>query len=378
LKNTVSKNDIELLLWELWEYWKTLWTVEQVSTDIFNILNLAKNSNWANIDHKVWVNNLQNTERFPWCEKVISDNVFAHQVRLSEIVDELMFFIEEIVNEWNFNSKIDGWYVYWLALVHDDSEWISPLKDIPTTIKLWLSEQSNKILSILEDSFIDILSRFHEDNLKYGMTSDKLKELYLDSENKNSLSWQMVSYLDKVDWFMSCLHEIYNWNEWFKKQFKNYIKILTEIRDNKEKYPKIRFILDWDINKFQNKINNLPWFDSSNDYDYDKSVIKKTWNRSSNVLELFNINWLLDIEKYLDKIIDTWIIDKSYEYQILAWADWLHPDFEPNVETTIFKSYEAWKIAYAKMCYIDVNWNKINWYDAMYWKCEIPFKFNKK
>jgi len=361
----LEKKDIEILVTELWEYWKTLGTIDEISKSIFEVIELSKKDNIDEDEYKKWVMNLKNTERFAWLNNIISDNVYSHQVRLSELVDELSFFLELINIDDSNDIKINIPYISTLALIHDDVEWVSILKDIPTIIKLALSENSKKILSIIDESCIDLLSKHHYGHLKMYSSKD-LKSFYLDSENKITLEWQLLSFLDKIDWFMFTLHELFNWNRDFLEPFGNYLKILKDIKNNKNKYPEIRFLLDWNISDFKEKVNRAKWWFDDEEFDYDEIYFKKWSDRSVNVLDLFDIDKLLEIENKLDYILNYKVVNKKYEYQVLADADNLYPEFDVDVITTDIPSYESWKITFAKMYYFNNDWKVVNWYDVMY------------
>ena len=365
MEKTLKQKDIKLLIEELWEYWKTLWTVDEISKSVFDVIKLSNSEEVGENEYKKWVNNLKETERFAWLDNIISDNVYSHQIRLSEFVDELSFFLDLFNKDKTNNININIGYLWTLALIHDDVEWVSIFKDIPTIIKMALSEQSKKILSIIDDSCINLLSK-HQNNHLIFYTSEQLKNFYLDSENKITLEWQMLSFLDKVDGFMFTLHELFNWNRDFLEPFGNYLKILKDIKNNKNKYPEIRFLLDWDISEFKENVNKAKWLFDDEEFDYDEMYFKKWSNRSVNVLDLFDIDKLLEIESKLDYILNYKVVNKKYEYQVLADADNLYPEFETDVSTTDIPSYESWKITFAKMTYTSKEWNIINWYDVMY------------
>ncbi len=368
----LEKTDIEYLLLELGEYWKSLWDISSVSEEVFEIINTANGNTNTSYDHKVWVKNTMDLRRFPMLDKILDDNVFSHQLRLFQILKELTYFFNIINQERPEWDKIDLKYALNLASIHDDTEWVNPFKDIPTIIKISLSDKAKEILDEVEIACIEILSKNQSDHLKIESTED-LKSKYLDSLNKNSMEWQLVSYLDKVDWFMYCVHEIFAWNKQFLSPFQDYVRFLTEIRDNKSKYPKIRYLIDGDKNDFEKKVTS--WFP----YNINRILSKQELtayselNRRKNAVKLFDIDSLLTIVPHVLDIHNNsetnLLVDKKPEYRELIINDSKnHLNKLPlaDIYTTQYEFYEAWKIAYAKIWYQELNWNIKFWFDMMY------------
>jgi hypothetical protein len=230
---------------------------------------------------------------------------------------------------------------------------------------MWLSIKSNETLSIIENACINVLAKHQKEHLKL-YSEENLKKLYLDSEKKITLEWQLLSYLDKVDWFLFCVHELHNWNKDFLAPFNNYIKILKNIKNNKSKYPKIRFFLDSDIKKLKSIVWDSFIFETQKYIDWNEEISRKMYDRYSNILELFNIEWLLNIANDLENIIKNWVVNKKEDYKRIAKSNRVFSDSTPEISTTNLPAYEAWKIAFAKIWYDDWNWNMIYWFDAMY------------
>lgn len=373
----ISKSSIEKLYNELWDYWKSLWTFEQVSKDIFDLLEFPKNK--EEIDHNIWVQNLVDIERFPWYNKVVSDNVLSHQFRLYFLVLEAYTFILNTINKspskfW-LKKKIDLDYLKKIALSHDDVEWINPLKDIPTDIKMNLSENTKNILSLIEDKCINILSVHQKDHLRHT-SSRELKFIYKDAEFKKTQEWQLLSFLDKLDWFCFCINELVNWNREFIKPFNNYISILKEIKNNKEKYNLIRWLIDSEsfylIDDFEKSIwqkaIDYVWRDlHSFEYITYTKII-----RNIHSIDLFNIDSMIQLEDQIETLV-SWVYkkDKSREYYELVNNDenvftWMFA--VPDIRTSRIFFYETWKIAFAKVRYDSWWWKIVNWIDEMYWK----------
>jgi len=359
---TINWADIKLLISELWEYGESLWPLDKVSRDIFDILNLSSNtSSW--VDHNVWVENLMNTQRFPEFQLITHDNIFAHQVRLSNIVKELWYFFDEINYNWYFENKISVWYLSSLALVHDDTEWVNPLKDIPTNIKNSLSGKAKIILHDIELACINILANHQIDHLK-DFSKEELRGLYFDAESKNSLEWQLLSYLDKVDWFLFTLHEILNCNTEIIEVFNNYINILKSIKEDKSKYPLIRFLIDADIGLLRDVISKSFLFSNQELLWIDESINDTMKSKLLSFVELFNLDWLIKIqieENY------SWTQDDKSDYETLRDMNWIYTDAMPKVKSSGIPAYDAWKIAYSNVWYYNW-WELINWIDLMFKK----------
>lgn len=359
---TINWADIKLLVSELWEYGESLWPLDKVSRDIFDVLNLSsKASTW--IDHNFWVKNLMNTQRFPEFELITHDNIFAHQVRLSNIVKELSYFFDEINYNWYFDNKINVWYLFSLALVHDDTEWVNPLKDIPTNIKNSLSDKAKTILHDIEKACIDVLVNHQIDHLK-DFSKEDLRWLYFDAESKTSLEWQLLSYLDKVDGFLFTLHEIYNWNTQMVVAFNNYIDILKSIRDDKNKYKMIRFLIDADIDLLRNIISKSFLFSNQELLWIDESINDTMKNKLLSFVELFNLDWLIKIKIEEN---DNWTHDNKSDYETLRDMNWIFTDNMPKIKSSGILAYDAWKIAYSTVWYYNW-WELVNWTDLMFKK----------
>lgn len=359
---TINWADIKLLISELWDYGKSLWPLDKVSRDIFDVLNLSSStSTW--IDHNLWVKNLMNTQRFPEFELITHDNIFAHQVRLSNIVRELWYFFDEINYNWYFWNKINVGYLFSLALVHDDTEWVNPLKDIPTNLKNSLSDKAKVILHDIEKACIDVLVKHQIDHLK-DFSKEDLRWLYFDAESKTSLEWQLLSYLDKVDWFLFTLHEIRNWNSQMIEAFNNYINILKSIKEDKSKYPLIRFLIDADIDLLRDVISKSFLFSNQELLWIDESINDIMKTRLLSFVELFNLDWLTKIQ--IEKT-DNWTQDDKNDYETLRDMNWIYTDTMPKVKSSWIPAYDAWKIAYSNVWYYNW-WDLVNWTDLMFKK----------
>jgi len=318
---------------------------------------------WVWVDHNIWVENLMNTQRFPEFELITHDNIFSHQVRLSNIVRELWYFFDEINYNWYFEKRINVWYLISLALVHDDTEGINPLKDIPTNLKNSLSDKAKIILHDIENACIDVLSNYQTEHLeKYS--KDKLKWLYIDAELKTSLEWQLLSYLDKVDWFLFTLHEINNWNTHIIQAFNNYVDILKSIKEDKSKYKMIRFLIDADINLLRNIILKSFLFSNQEIIWLDNSIADNMKSRLFSFIDLFNLEWLIKIQ--INENVKLIYDDKNY-YQFLSDMRWIYTTSMPKIKSSGIPAYDAWKIAYSNVWYYNW-WELINWTDLMFKK----------
>ncbi|MDD2907274.1 MAG: HD domain-containing protein [Candidatus Gracilibacteria bacterium] len=360
---SINGEDIKSLISELGEYGESLGPLDDVSKDILEILNMSTKAS-SEVNHNVWIENLMNTQRFPEFKLLTHDNIFAHQVRLSNIVRELSYFFDEINFHGHFQTRINVGYLFSLALVHDDTEGINPLKDIPTNLKNSLSDKSKKILYEIEKSCIDVLSNHQIEHLK-DFSKDELRGLYFDAESKTSLEGQLLSYLDKVDGFLFTLHEIYNGNTGLIIAFNNYINILKSIKEDKNKYPMIRFLIDADIDSLRNIIGNSFLFSNQELIGMDLQIGDNMKNRLLGFVELFNLEGLIKID--IDRIIKSDNQNNKSDYETLRDMTGIFTDSMPQIKSTGIIAYDAWKIAYSNVGYYNGG-ELVNGTDLMFKK----------
>ncbi len=216
--------------------------------------------------------------------ETISTMIYRDYVGLhSKRIELLIWFNRPLFKE-IFGEEFNDHYATLYAGVHDILEWISPFWDIPTPIKKWLSPRSNKIMNIIERKLWEILIRSYplvhpEHEYDRAMLEDMI--------SKKTLESQVVSYFDKLDWFLACFHEIIAGNEEFRIPFSNYINIFKEIK-SWESLPTLQKYILWEWNENQGDLALLNQVDS----------IIEQWERIDDIF------WECDTTESMEKNID--------------------------------------------------------------------------
>lgn len=149
-------------------------------------------------------------------------------------------------NRWGLFRRIfwedfNDHYLTLYAKVHDILEGLSPFWDIPTPLKLWLSNRSQEVMDIVERKLWEILiSKIPLSEYWDEYDEDMLEDMI----TKKSLESQVLSYFDKVDWFIACFHELIAWNGNFREPFANYIAIFKDIKAWR-KLPNLQVLFNW-------------------------------------------------------------------------------------------------------------------------------------
>lgn len=180
------------------------------------------------------------------------DNVASHWYRIDSMIHSIMISSDILINRAlikrlpngfllrdnpimldikEFLSSIDFYRAWFIAIHHDDTEWFSWLWDIPTPVKKWLPDDLKSYL----DEFESVISMQISDLVNLGdeyisLEPNPYLEILDESQAKDSVESQLNSYLDKLDWFMSCFHEVTAGNILFVEPFRNYIKYFKEFK----------------------------------------------------------------------------------------------------------------------------------------------------
>ena len=298
------------------EVWISSELIEKTITLIIAILNWQVNG--AQVV-KEWNEKLYLLKRFNTINNMVyRDYVWIHQHRLANIIINYPYFIL-------FNRKhFDLDYAKILASHHDITEWISPLWDIITPTKIGLNKNLSKLLEKIELACIELILM----NFKiWWVTQKTQKKLYLDSLYKSTFEWKLVSYLDKLDWFMVCFHEITAGNNDFIKPFKGYLEIFKKIKSLKL-YPELSHLF------YLGKI----WFEQ---------YLKKTNSDKSHLQQLilstafFDINTILAQENKLKELLKNW---KFHDINNINYNDFWFPAYQAwkNATLSMNQSHNLW------------------------------------
>ena len=216
----VKKLDIPpLLIWGVIEQiiWLSRWQISYTADDINN--RLEKEKRWRGM-----------SMNFP-------DNVALHSERVKKMAEVSSSLLSSLYTDFDLE------YFVFLAKFHDLPEAISPVWDIPSPFKIKFN--ANDLVTATKVDIIAIerlLLTYPFPPLKNG--SDSRRALY-DSLTKGSLEMQVVSYLDKLDWFFTCIQEVLSgnskkykqkrlWTKSFLDKALWYIDVLKEIKAGKK------------------------------------------------------------------------------------------------------------------------------------------------
>lgn len=164
--------------------------------------------------------------RFADIPMIYRDYVGIHSKRIMLLIGfERPFFKKVFWNEFNDH------YLTLYAEIHDILEWLSPFWDVPTPLKLWLSKKSQEIMDTVERKLWEIyIQRVPLAHWEYEYDEAMLEDMI----TKKTLESQVLSYFDKVDWFLACFHELVAGNKDFLEPFWNYIAIFKDIKSWKK------------------------------------------------------------------------------------------------------------------------------------------------
>lgn len=91
---------------------------------------------------------------------------------------------------------------------------------------MWLSKKSQTIMNSVEEKLWKILIS----RIPLSGTFEYDEQSLRDMISKETIESQFVSYIDKLDGFMACFHELVAGNKDFLEPFFNYIKIFQDIK----------------------------------------------------------------------------------------------------------------------------------------------------
>jgi 5'-deoxynucleotidase YfbR-like HD superfamily hydrolase len=219
-----SENTIELLLTELQtpeiEVARVHQTVQSVlNLDWSNSIPAELSERIRSTDHRAYA-----IPRFAWREMIYRDYVGIHSQRIQMMLSQTNTDTLELLLPWFRRT-----YILAYTLQHDVIEGISPFGDIITPIKKQLSPQSAELMNFIERILGELLISVLRlsDWWKYD------QEIINDIIEKLSTESHLVSYLDKLDAFLSCFHEIIAGNEDFIEPFHDYVEMLEDFQSGK-------------------------------------------------------------------------------------------------------------------------------------------------
>lgn len=125
---------------------------------------------------------------------------------------------------WNIDE-----FLFW-CLYHDSPEWISVVWDLPTPVKESFNDKMRSIHCDYEIQLIRIVTQNILDPQITWFSQEKMFKLLKEFDTKNTLRWNMLSYEDKFDACMVCLHEVRNGNiDFFLEKLKWYAQFFHEV-----------------------------------------------------------------------------------------------------------------------------------------------------
>lgn len=237
------------------------------------------------VSHKELHNAIAREQRFPGHQEintgikmVYQDYVWVHQHRMFSLADMLQNELEGL-GIWDINEFL------FLCLYHDAPEWISAVGDLPTPVKESFSPIMRSIHNYYEEQLINIVTNHILDTQITWFSNSQMFNLSHESDEKQTLRAQMLSYQDKFDACMICIHEIQAGNiNFFLDKLKWYAGFFNDVSIWK-RLPLIR--------------NLIPSLDSS-------WLLQEIYNPSKIVLETSDIvMWENKDQKSRNKIIDT-------------------------------------------------------------------------
>lgn len=296
---------------------------KRISSKVASILQWDIQDIYINCSHEI-DNTLWRAvylPRFKGMNMIYQDYVGLHQQKVSALIIQTLDYIQF------FFPDIRIHYLKDLSDYHDVLEWVSPFWDIPTPIKLALSEKSQQTIDIVEDRLGQIFFYMRPLITFPEHTEEVLEDIIW----KHSIESKVLSYFDKFEGFMTCIHELVAGNEDFYTPFENYIKIFQDIKSGK-KLPEIQILL-------QNRERYLEDLQSRS-HMYSPEVYSSIVQSSS----IFDIDSMLEIADRVNEIFDKYSSTKSMQVNI-------------NNDLWI-ACYGYWKNAIRKM----VLFNTSEWY----------------
>lgn len=252
--------------------------------------------------------------RFEHIPMVYRDYVGVHSDRIM-----LLFWLNRwVLFKQIFWDDFNDHYLTLYAKVHDILEGLSPFWDIPTPLKLWLSDRSQEVMDIVERKLWEILIA----KIPLSDYWDEYDEAMLeDMITKRSLESQVLSYFDKVDWYITCFHELIAWNKDFLEPFNNYIAIFKDIKAW-TKLANLQVLLDWDWE--EDKVGHIKNFwNIDSILEQENRLDEFFWKCSTTELMIENIEsdfWLpmYTSWKWIGKQIPVISIGDS---NLISWED---------------------------------------------------------
>lgn len=177
------------------------------------------------------------------------DTVEIHQERVAQIllyliypsslIDESGYESERIISpleatfeffhsDLNSSGKLDICYLLKLARLHDWIEGFTKTKDKATHLK----NRETPVEKIERE--IDERAAIMRICESVQLSSNNyLRFMLHDANIKSTLEAKLLSYIDKVDGFLSCFHEVTAGNQSFKNPFMRYISEIQKFIDGK-------------------------------------------------------------------------------------------------------------------------------------------------
>ena len=244
--------------------------------------------------------------RFAAIENMIyRDYVWLHQQRAS------WFLIQAFSRIRTVFPDIRHDYLQIFPAHHDIIEWISPFGNIATPLKWRLSTDSQNLLKEIEGKLWAIYFKSFPVMTFPEYTDEVLKDII----STISIESKITSYFSKLDWLMTCFHELVAGNENFLEPFHNYINILKDIREW-EKLAEIQPLLLREVN-VRSKEDSVFYID--NIIDQALRIDEFFWKCTTSESMKKNIGNDFGFRAY--GRWKEWIMFSSYQFWMRYW-DW--------------------------------------------------------
>ncbi len=337
--NEITRYEVNKLLSELWvENPK----IEDIINKTLRLFDRTLSDDDKNEIVLNWLERLKILKRYNGISPMFyRDTVSIHQSRIHSLVNQLQFVLLYI-----YWYDFDHSYAHTLWYIHDDIEWVSPLWDITTDKKNELSQESIIIMKKIEERCANLLCKYIELPEFYWDDGNKAK-LYNDSVHKNTAISKIVSLIDKIDWFMSALHELIAWNEDFRKPVIDYINYFKSLMKNNTLNE-----LTWiNIQKYLNFLwNHHVWWSIPDWWINYETAKTLNWENEHEVFKNFMYaSSYFDLESYI--LLERKIAD-------LIWLNVNHTEDSVKNEDYWIPWYMAWKKATFCMWYSEMDWKR--------------------
>lgn len=237
--------------------------------------------------------------RFRWLKLFYKDTVALHQWRLLRVVEYCFHIL------WLVFPDFDHQFARALAYNHDDIEAFSIFWDIPGPLKETLTLEERKLIDEIETAIMNKVT-------EHMLTSlwPNYNELLTEWTNKTKLESKLVSYVDKVDWFIHAFHEVCAWNRDFIEPFVNYMKTFRSFKE--WKYPELFKLFNLTKEEYY---SYLEWFFE------DEGLVQLRYP----IIHYFDIDYILEQWERLEELLKNW---KPHTFSSIYYDDFDLPAYK--------------------------------------------------